>query len=125
MRFRGLKSLCIELPPSLIDVNIRSCFEGKINFGNIFDSFLFLSPDSIYDEKGVCVNENVHEEEEEEHTDFTEFAMSCKTDAVLRCRMLFDYINRFLLLKNVSVTGTNRRRRFSLSGEKIVELVRK
>ncbi|GJU90895.1 F-box domain containing protein [Tanacetum coccineum] len=126
-RFTRLKSLRVEVPSSLKDVDNRCLFKWKMSFVNRIDSYVFLSPNSIFDTKGVYANGNVHDDEEREDMVLSrkkwDIGMDCFQDAVLRRWMLMDYISNFPLLEDVSVDDTNKRGRISVSGvRKIAEL---
>ncbi|CAH1412588.1 unnamed protein product [Lactuca virosa] len=65
IKFKGIKSLCIEFP--LSDhraIDNRCLFKWKVKLGNKIESFIFLSPSSIYDKDGFCLNGNGDEEDD-------------------------------------------------------------
>ena len=61
--FGGLKSLCIHIPYPCVDCPL---FKWKIKFGGKLDSFIFLSPNSIYSNKESYINANGQDQEVEE-----------------------------------------------------------
>ncbi|GJZ62825.1 F-box domain containing protein [Tanacetum coccineum] len=128
--FTRLKSLCINLPHSLKDVDSHCyLFKWKVNFGNKIDSYVFLSPNSICDKKGVDVDENILEEEEEEEEDEDEYLESHLRKLLIAKRYLGEAIMRHLLLlestnwddfsflEKVSITDLGKRGRISVIGE--------
>ncbi|PWA38819.1 F-box domain, Leucine-rich repeat domain, L domain-like protein [Artemisia annua] len=62
--FERVKSLFVQFPSSHADNGLL--FKWKINFGNKIDSFIFLSPNLVYQNKELNVKANAHEELEED-----------------------------------------------------------
>ncbi|KAK9059106.1 hypothetical protein SSX86_021725 [Deinandra increscens subsp. villosa] len=134
-KFRGVKSLSIELPSSTHRGIDNSClFKWKVKFGNRIESFLFLSPNSISDTNSsshVKQNnniENIEEEEEETEPSIDSFkqkvhiAFQCLKDVIVRHRMLLYFMKDLPVLEKVCITDSGERGRLSLSGGKLAEV---
>lgn len=119
LRFKGLKSLHIELPPSVNDADNGYLFKWKFILGEKIDSFVFLSPNSVCDTK-----ENVQDEEDDLVLAIQKrcIAIRCVVNALFRRKILLATIDTFPLLEKISITDSGKRGRVSHSGEKVVEL---
>ncbi|GJU90896.1 F-box domain containing protein [Tanacetum coccineum] len=119
LRFQGLKSLHIEVPPSLSDAYNKYFFKWKFMLGEKIDSFVFLSPNSVCDTK-----ENVQDEEDDLVLAAQKrcIALHCLMNALFRRKILLATIDTFPLLEKVSITDSGKRGRVSHRGENIVEL---
>ncbi|PWA48602.1 F-box domain, Leucine-rich repeat domain, L domain-like protein [Artemisia annua] len=128
--FKMVKSLSIEVPSSCHEgVNKRcSLFKWKIiKFGNKLDSFVFLSPNSVYHNKESHDNENGHEQVVEEgDVRITKkkrnIALQCLSDAVRSHSMMLICIENIPSLEKVVMTDSDKRWRISVSGGKIAEM---
>nr|XP_043638351.1 F-box protein AUF1-like [Erigeron canadensis] len=126
-RFRRLKSLSMELPSTKKHlINCTFLYKWKIKFSNKVESFLFLSPNSVYNTAGLSnVNEIGLEQELEDpdlHEKKFDLAFDGLLDATVRYRMLMGYIVDFPLLENVLITQSGKRGSVSCSGRNIVEM---
>ncbi|GJZ92769.1 F-box domain containing protein [Tanacetum coccineum] len=128
--FKLVKSLSIEVPSSSHEGVNKHCslFKWKIiKFGNKLDSFVFLSPNSVYHNKESYGNENGHEQlvEEEDVSLYKKkrkIALQCLSDAVRSHFMLLKCIENIPSLEKVSMTDSDKRWRISVSGGKIAEV---
>ncbi|KAI3693485.1 hypothetical protein L6452_33320 [Arctium lappa] len=125
-KFRGVRSLCIELPSSSHrGIDKRCLFKWKVKFGNRIESFLFLSPNSIC---GLHVNGNGDEEHDDTELSNDLFkqkvhiAFQCLKDVIVRHRMLLYFVKENPLMEKVSITDSGKRGRLSLSGERLAEV---
>ena len=119
LSFKGLKSLHIELPPSVNDADNGFFFKWKFILGEKIDSFVFLSPNSVCDTK-----ENVQDEEEDDLVLAAQkrcIAIHCVVNALFRRKILLATIDTFPLLEKISITDSGKRGRVSHSGEKVVD----
>nr|XP_043622191.1 F-box protein AUF1-like [Erigeron canadensis] len=127
-KFTRLKSLCIELPSTRQDVvdNGSDLYKWKVKFGRKIKSFVFLSPNSVCDMKGLSnVNENGLEAEHfgiDLWLKKVQWAVDCLRDAVVRFRMLLGCAHDFPLLEKVLITQSGKRGSVSISGKDIVEM---
>ncbi|XP_023741052.1 F-box protein AUF2 [Lactuca sativa] len=126
-KFKGVKSLHIELPcSSHRGIDNRCLFKWKVKFGNRIESFFFLSPNSISDSDGFHVNGNGDEQDMDLSNDLfrqkVHIAFQCLKDVILRHRMLLYIIKDLPMLEEASITDSGRRGRLSLSGEKLAEV---
>ncbi|KAI3804422.1 hypothetical protein L1987_25954 [Smallanthus sonchifolius] len=126
--FRGVKSLSLELPSSSHRGIDNNClFKWKVTFGNRIESFIFISPNSIYDTNALYAN-RINEEEEDMEPSIDSFkhkvhiAFQCLMDAIVRHRMLLYYIKDLPVLEKVSITDSGRRGTLSLSGGRLAEV---
>ncbi|GKA55765.1 hypothetical protein Tco_0754837 [Tanacetum coccineum] len=121
MDFRRVKSLRIQVP-SFFDNN-HLLFKWKIKFGTRVDSFIFLSPNSVFPNKESYVNANGQEEEDMElYRKKKDISFQCLEDVVVKFRLLMHPITSFLLLQDVSITDPGQKVRVSLSEEKVAEM---
>ncbi|GKA18838.1 hypothetical protein Tco_0698753 [Tanacetum coccineum] len=90
----------MELPSATKVVNPRS-YKWKINIDKKFNTFVFLSANSVCD---------------------LQIARDCLAHAIYRRRLVLDFISCFPLLENVSIKDTGERARISFGREKIVEV---
>nr|GEW12174.1 hypothetical protein [Tanacetum cinerariifolium] len=123
MDFGRVKSLRIQVP-SFFDNN-HLLFKWKINFGTRVDSFIFLSPNSVFPNKESYVNANGQEEEEEDmelYRKKKDIAFQCLEDVVVKFRLLMHPITSLPLLQDVSITDPGQKVRVSLNGEKVAEM---
>ncbi|CAI9277517.1 unnamed protein product [Lactuca saligna] len=128
-KFKGVKSLSIELASfGHRAIDNRCLFKWKVKFGNRIESFMFLSPHSVYDKDGSSLSGNGDEEEEENlviHGMFRrnfEISLQCLEDVIAWHIMLMDIVKDLPMLEEVSITDSGRRGRLSLSGEKLIEV---
>ncbi|CAH1412577.1 unnamed protein product [Lactuca virosa] len=127
-KFQGVKILCIELPPSRrIAIDNRFLVKWKVKFGCRVESFIFLSPNSVCDKDGFYLYGNGDDEEDIELTidsikQRRHISFQCLREANLWHMMLLDCANGFPKLEEVSISGSGRRERLSLSGEKLSEV---
>ncbi|XP_023763328.1 F-box protein AUF2 [Lactuca sativa] len=127
-KFKGVKLLCIELPPShRIAIGNRFFVKWKVKFGSRVESFIFLSPNSVCDKDGFYLYGNGDDEEDIELTidsikQKRHISFQCLREANLWHMMLLDCANGFPKLEDVSIIGSGRRERLSLSGEKLIEV---
>ena len=121
--FRRVKSLRIQVPSSFD--NNHLLFKWKINFGNKVDSFIFLSPNSVFPNKELYVNANGQEEEEEDMELYWKklrIASQCMKDVFVKFSLLMKPITNLPLLQDVSITDPDQKVRVSLNGEKVAEM---
>ncbi|KAL8196095.1 hypothetical protein R6Q57_025095 [Mikania cordata] len=127
-KFKRVKSLSIELPSSSHRGIDNTClFKWKVTFGCRIESFLFLSPNSIYYTNELHVNCNV---EEEEYMDPSidsfkrkvHIAFQCLKDVIVRHRMLLYFMKDLPVLEKVLITDSGKRGMLSLCGEKLAEV---
>ncbi|CAI9277524.1 unnamed protein product [Lactuca saligna] len=127
-KFKGVKFLRIEPPPShRIAIDNRFLVKWKVKFGCRVESFIFLSPNSVSDKDGFYLYGNGDDEEDIELTidsikQRRHISFQCLREANLWHMMLLDCANGFPKLEDVSITGSGRRERLSLSGEKLIEV---
>ncbi|CAH1412571.1 unnamed protein product [Lactuca virosa] len=129
-KFKGVKFLWIELPSSSHrDIDDRLLFRWKAKFCSRMKSFIFLSPHSIFDKDGFCINGNGEEEEEEEdelRNDMLNqklvISFQCFRDAMVWHSILLYLVKDLPKLEKVSITDLGRRGKLSLSGEKLIEV---
>lgn len=106
---KKLKSLSIQVPC----IDHPCLFKWKINFGlNRFDSFKFLSPNSVYHKKGLFVDETGQEEDTELNTKKLDITLKCLSDVKRRISILLLHIISFPLLEKVSITDSGKSGRF-------------
>ncbi|GKE11591.1 hypothetical protein Tco_1415142 [Tanacetum coccineum] len=120
LRFKGLKSLHNEVPPSIDDADKDCLFKWKFMLGEKIDSFVFLSPNSLCDTK-----ENVQDEEEDDLVLAVQklcIEVDCTMNALFRRKILLATIDTFPLLEKVSITDSGKRGRVSHRGENFIEL---
>ncbi|XP_023741060.1 F-box protein At5g46170 isoform X1 [Lactuca sativa] len=127
--FKGVKSLCIELPSSSHRaIGNRFVFKWKVKFSNRVESFIFLSQDSVCDKDGFYLNGNGEEEEEDNELFSDSFkqkrqvSFECLMDVLAWHLMLLYLVNDLPMLEEVSITDSGRRGRLSLSGKKLNEV---
>ena len=121
--FRRVKSLRIQVPSSFD--NNHLLFKWKIKFGIRVDSFIFLSPNSVFPNKELYVNANGQEEEEEDMELYWKklrIASQCMKDVVVKFMLLMKPITNLPLLQDVSITDPDQKVRVSLNGEKVAEM---
>ncbi|GKC26256.1 F-box domain containing protein [Tanacetum coccineum] len=94
-------------------------FKWKIKFGNKIDSFLFLSPNSIFHNQNLHVKENSHKEDMEMKNNI---ALVCWIDAVMSHLMLLCCIENILLLESIFITDSGKRRMISYSVGKFTQM---
>ncbi|PWA58046.1 F-box domain, Leucine-rich repeat domain, L domain-like protein [Artemisia annua] len=118
--FERVKSLFVQFPSSLADNDLL--FKWKITFGNKVDSFIFLSPNLVYQNKELNVNANGHEEEEDMELwkNKLSIGMSCLNHATMRIILLLHYIG-LPFLEKVSFTDSGKRGKVSISGKNFAE----
>ncbi|XP_023735617.2 F-box protein AUF2 [Lactuca sativa] len=127
IKFKGVKSLCIELlAPGHRAVDSR-LFKWKVNFTKKIESFIFLWPNSIWDKDGLCVNGNGDEEESLEligdlFKKKRVISFQCLQDIMALHVMLLYLVNDLPMLEEVSISDLERRGRLSLSGKKLSEV---
>ncbi|KAL7610309.1 F-box protein At4g18380 [Lactuca sativa] len=127
-KFKGVKSLYIELPSvGHRAIDNRCLFKWKVKFGKKSVSFIFLSPNSICDKDGFYLNGNGDEEEDVDLTSDLikkKFAISiwCMEDVMAWYIMFLHLLDNLPMLEGVSITDSGRRGRFSLNGEKLSEV---
>ncbi|PWA79458.1 F-box domain, Leucine-rich repeat domain, L domain-like protein [Artemisia annua] len=121
--FGGLKSLCIQVPLSRVDCPL---FKWKVKFRGKLDSFIFLSPNSIYSNKESYINANGQDQEEEEDMELRELkhidALECLKKSVMRHFILLSCIKSIPSLEKVSIMDCDKRWRVSASGAKVTEM---
>ncbi|CAI9277523.1 unnamed protein product [Lactuca saligna] len=127
IKFKGVKSLCIELlAPGHSGVDSR-LFKWKLQFTKKIESFIFVWPNSVCDKDGFCLNGNGDEEESLEL-----ISGLCKTKHIISFQCLQDImawhvmllylVNDLPMLEEVSISDSGRRGRLSLSGKKLSEV---
>lgn len=129
-KFKGVKSLFIELPSSSeIGIVNRCLFKWKVKFGKRIESIMYLFPNLIRDKDGFCVNGDRDGDGEEDievmigmFDKYGGVAVHCLQDAMGWHAMLLKLIKNLPTLEKVSITDSGRRGRLSLSGEKLIEL---
>ncbi|KAL4567656.1 hypothetical protein LXL04_023246 [Taraxacum kok-saghyz] len=126
-KFKGVKSLTVELPSSSHKGIDSSClFKWKVRFGSRIESFFFLSPDSISETDEFHVNEIGDEEDINISNDLfrqkVHNAFQCLKDVILRHRMLLYIAKDLPMLEEVYITDSGRRGRLSISGAKLAEV---
>ncbi|GKA63917.1 F-box domain containing protein [Tanacetum coccineum] len=121
MDFGRVKSLRIQVP-SFFDNN-HLLFKWKIKFRTKVDSFIFLSPNSVFPNKESYVNANGQEEEDIElYRKKKDIAFQCLEDVVVKFRLLMHPITSLPLLQDVSLTDPGQKVRVSLNGEKVAKM---
>ncbi|PWA50834.1 F-box domain, Leucine-rich repeat domain, L domain-like protein [Artemisia annua] len=122
MTFQCVKSLHIQFP-SFFDNHFL--FKWKVNFRIRPDSFIFLSPNSVCNNKESNVNENSQEALEEQDRELTKnkanIMVECLKDAMMRVTLLL-HVTRLPSLENVVITDLGKRGKVSLSGGKVDDL---
>ncbi|XP_023763327.1 F-box protein AUF1 [Lactuca sativa] len=127
IKFKGVKSLCIELlAPGHSAVDSR-LFKWKVNFTKKIESFIFLWPNSLCDKDGFCVNGNGDEEGSLElNSDLLKnkhiISFQCLQDIMAWHVMLLYLVNDLPMLEEVCISDSGRRGRLSLSGKKLSEV---
>ncbi|PWA77320.1 F-box domain, Leucine-rich repeat domain, L domain-like protein [Artemisia annua] len=116
--FERVKSLFVQFPSSLADNGLL--FKWKINFGNKVDSFIFLSPNSVYQKKELYDNANGHEDHMELWKRNIPIALRCLDHATMRIILLLHHI-RLPFLEKVSFTDSGKRGKVSISGKNFAE----
>ncbi|GJT21133.1 F-box domain containing protein [Tanacetum coccineum] len=121
--FGGLKSICIQIPYPRVDSPL---YKWKIKFGGKLDSFIFLSPNSIYSNKELYINANDQEQEEEEDMELREMkhcdAVECLKTSMMRHFILLSCIKSVPSLEKVSIMDCDNRWKVSASGVKVTEM---
>ncbi|PWA70001.1 F-box domain, Leucine-rich repeat domain, L domain-like protein [Artemisia annua] len=121
--FGGLKSLCIQIPYSRADCPL---YKWKIKFGGKLDSFIFLSPTSIYGKKELYVNANGQEQEEDEDMELKVLkhcaAVECLKKSMMRHFILLSCIKSIPSLEKVSIMDWDKRWKVSASRVKVTEM---
>lgn len=116
MTFQCVKSLHIQLP-SFFDNQVL--FKWKVNFRIGPDSVIFLSPDSVCNNKESSVNENIQAEQDLELIKKkANIMVECLKDAMMRLTLLV-HVTRLPLLENVVITDLGKRGKVSLAGGKV------
>ncbi|GKD10558.1 F-box domain containing protein, partial [Tanacetum coccineum] len=119
-----VKSLRIQVPSSFD--NNHLLFKWRIKFRSRVDSFVFLSPNSVFPNKELYVNANGQEGEKEDYMEFyrkkIDIACRCLKDVVVKFRLLTQPITSLPLLQDVSITDPDQKVRVSLNGEKVAEM---
>ncbi|PWA78860.1 F-box domain, Leucine-rich repeat domain, L domain-like protein [Artemisia annua] len=120
MKFERVKSLCIQLPSSLDN---HSLCKWKVNFKVKFDSFIYLSPNSVCLKKEFKANESAHQEGEEDMalTLIKAEMLACLGDMIYMITLL-SHIIRLPMLEEVSITDSRKRGKVSVSGRKVAEV---
>ncbi|PWA77322.1 F-box domain, Leucine-rich repeat domain, L domain-like protein [Artemisia annua] len=123
MTFQCVKSLHIQLPSSF-DNHIL--FKWKVNFRIRPDSFIFLSPNSVCNNKESNVNENsdhgaLEELKRELIKNNANIVVECLKDVMMRVKLLL-HVTRLPSLENVVITDLGKRGKVSLSGGKVDDL---
>lgn len=122
-KFGGLKSLLIQIQPSL---SYPFPLKWKIKFGNKLDSFICLLPNTTFHNKEAYVNANGNQQEVEENMQLRGRkhceAVSCLMTAMTRLLMLMCTIKNIPLLETVSIMDCDKRWRVSASGVKVTEM---
>ncbi|PWA38818.1 F-box domain, Leucine-rich repeat domain, L domain-like protein [Artemisia annua] len=123
MTFQCVKSLHIQLPSSF-DNHIL--FNWKVNFRIRPDSFIFLSPNSVCNNKESNVNENsdqgaLEELKRELIKNNANIVVECLKDVMMRVKLLL-HVTRLPSLENVVITDLGKRGKVSLSGGKVDDL---
>lgn len=117
--FERVKSLLVQFPSSHADDGLL--FKWKINFGNKVDSFIFLSPNLVYQSKELNVKANGHEEEDMElWENKLSIAMRCLDHATLRIILLLHCIG-LPFLEKISFTDSGKRGKVSINGKNFAE----
>ncbi|GJX77530.1 F-box domain containing protein [Tanacetum coccineum] len=121
-KFGRVKSLRIQVPSSF-DNNLL-LFKWKIKFGIRLDSFIFLSPNSVFPNKELYVNANGQEEDEDMELcrKKRDIALQSLRDVVLKFRLLKNPLTNLPLLQDVSITDPGKKGRVSLNGVKLAEM---
>ncbi|PWA44693.1 F-box domain, Leucine-rich repeat domain, L domain-like protein [Artemisia annua] len=118
-KFGRVKSLRIQVPSSFDNNHL---FKWKIKFGNGVNSFIFLSPSSVYHDKQLYVKANGHQEEEaeelESYSKKSDIAFTCLEEVYLWIVTL-NPITNLPLLEDVTITDSGKRGKISL---KVAEL---
>ncbi|GJX10738.1 hypothetical protein Tco_0200597 [Tanacetum coccineum] len=122
--FGRVKSLRIQVPSSFD--NNHLLFKWRIKFRSRVDSFVFLSPNSVFPNKELYVNANGQEGEKEDYMELyrkkIDIACRCLKDVVVKFRLLTQPITSLPLLQDVSITDPDQKVRVSLNGEKVAEM---
>ncbi|KAI3700390.1 hypothetical protein L2E82_45016 [Cichorium intybus] len=127
-KFKGVRSLCVTLPSSSeIGIDNRCLFKWRVKFGNRIESFIFLSPKSVRDEDGFYLNQIGDEEENIElindlFNQKIDISFQCLYDAMASHKILLYLLKDLPMLEEVSITGSGRRGKLFLSGEKLREV---
>ncbi|PWA62600.1 F-box domain, Leucine-rich repeat domain, L domain-like protein [Artemisia annua] len=122
-KFGRMKSLRIQVPSSFD--NNHLLFKWKIKFGNRVDSFIYVSPNSVYHDKQLYVKANGHQEDEAEDLETYKtdgIAFQCLKDVFVRIWLLMNPIINLPLLEDVTITDSGQRGKISLSGKKVVKM---
>ncbi|KAL7608166.1 F-box protein AUF1 [Lactuca sativa] len=115
IKFKGVKSLCIELLSSGLRAVDNRLLKWKVKFGNRIESIIFLFPNSISDNDGLYLNGNGDEDENKRRR----IPYQCLKDVTARHMMMLYLVKDLPLLEEVSVTDSRGRGRLSLSGKKL------
>ncbi|CAH1412574.1 unnamed protein product [Lactuca virosa] len=118
IKFKGVKSLCIELLSSGLRAVDNRLLKWKVKFGNRIESIIFLFPNSISDKDGLYLNGNGDEDENKRRR----IPYQCLKDVTARHMMMLYLVKDLPLLEEVSVTDSRGRGRLSLSGKKLSEV---
>nr|GEX06707.1 hypothetical protein [Tanacetum cinerariifolium] len=105
-------------------VNLFKCepFVSVMKSADIyFDSFLFLSPNSVCDTKENVQDEEEQEEDVEVSKMKLRIAGGCVVDALFIRYKMLQYMKCFPLLENVTITDAGKRGRVSLCGGTIAD----
>nr|GEZ27504.1 hypothetical protein [Tanacetum cinerariifolium] len=123
-KFGRVKSLRMQVP-SPFDNN-HLLFKWKIKFGFRVDSFIFISPNSIFPNKELYVKANGHQQEEfedlESQSEKRDIALQCLYNVFVRTGLLMKPITNLPLLKYFTITDSGKRGTISLSGEDVAEM---
>ncbi|CAH1412581.1 unnamed protein product [Lactuca virosa] len=116
-KFKRVKSLFFEIPSSG-EIGMDNCclFKWKVKFGNRFESFMFLWPNSISDKDGLYITGNENDEKK------FDISFQCLKDVMYRHSIFLYFIDNLPTLEYVSITDSGRRGRLSLSGKKLIEV---
>ncbi|KAI3700389.1 hypothetical protein L2E82_45015 [Cichorium intybus] len=124
-KFKGVKSLCVTLPSSSeIGIDNTSLLKWRVKFGNRIESFIFLSPKSVRDKDGFYLNQIGDEEENIDSINdlFNQkinISFQCLYEVMASHTMLLLILKDLPMLEDISITGSGRRGRLFLSGEKL------
>ncbi|KAI3503969.1 hypothetical protein L1887_32493 [Cichorium endivia] len=127
-KFKRVKSLCATLPSSSeIGIDNTSLFKWRVKFGNRIESFIFLSPKSVRDKDGFYLNQIGDEEENIElindlFNQKIDISFQCLSEGMASHTMLLFILKDLPMLEEVSITGSDRRGKLFLSGEKLREV---
>ncbi|XP_076945771.1 F-box protein AUF2-like [Bidens hawaiensis] len=112
-KFSSLKSVSMELSPSIYrgDNNInRVMFKWKIKISNKFESYVFLSPNSVFNSKGILL----HHDNEFKWKKMW-LACECLGDAMGRYNMLVECVKDIPSLEKVYIRDWSKRGMVSVS----------